>query len=233
MRHTDAPATSAAPESLADLLGGRRGALDASVPPVGFVAAWLITASVGWASLVALVTGALVALLRWRRGERPLAVVLGLLGVAVAAAVAVRTGRAADFFALQLAANAASALAWLAGIAVRWPLLGVVVGVVLGQRTRWRRDPELLRGYSIASWPWVAQYTLRIVVFGLLYWASFRWDAAVVGLAAARVALSWPLIAVCLAASWWLLRRSLPTDHPGLRHPRTPGRPSTEGDYGK
>jgi hypothetical protein len=35
----------------------------------------------------------------------------------------------------------------------------------------------------------------------------------------ARVLLSWPLVAVCLAASWWVLRRSLPPDHPGLRHP--------------
>jgi hypothetical protein len=54
-----------------------------------------------------------------------------------------------------------------------------------------------------------------------LYWASFYWDGAVVALAVARVALSWPLVAVCLAVSWWLLRRSLPADHPGLRRPRS------------
>jgi hypothetical protein len=41
----------------------------------------------------------------------------------------------------------------------------------------------------------------------------------VVALGAARVVLSWPLVALCLAASWWVLRRSLPPDHPGLRHP--------------
>jgi hypothetical protein len=63
----------------------------------------------------------------------------------------------------------------------------------------------------------VAQYVLRVAVFGLLYWASFYWDGAVVALGVARVALSWPLIAACLAVSWWLLRRCLPADHPGLR----------------
>jgi hypothetical protein len=215
-------------ESLAELLGGRGGALDATVPPAVFVAVWLATGrSVGWASGAAVVAGLAVAAVRWRRGERPRAVLLGLLGVAVAAVVAVRTGRAADFFAVQLAVNAASALAWVVSIAVRWPLLGVVVGAVLGQRTRWRRDPDLLRGYGVASWAWVGQYVLRVVVFGLLYWASFRGapgfrDAAVVALGVARVALSWPLIAACLAVSWWLLRRSLPADHPGLRHPRLP-----------
>lgn len=208
-------------ESLAQLLGGRRGAMDATLPPVVFVAVWLVTGrSLGWAAAAALAVALVVAVIRWRRGGRPRAVLLGLLGVAVAAVVAIRTGRAADFFVVQLAANAASALAWLVSIVVRWPLLGVVVGTVLGQRGRWRRDPDLLRAYSVASWAWVGQYVLRVAVFGLLYWASFRWDAAVVALAGARVALSWPLIAACLAVSWWLLRRALPDDHPGLRHPR-------------
>jgi hypothetical protein len=217
-RATVPPATG---ESLAQLLGGRRGALDATVPPVVFVGVWLASGrSVGWASAAAVVAAALTAAIRWRRGERPRAVVLGLLVVAVGALIAVRTGRAADFFLVQLAANVASALAWAASIVIRWPLLGVVVGLVLGQRTRWRRDPALLRAYSAASWVWVGQYLLRVVVFGALYWASFVWDAAVVGLALARVALSWPLIAVCLAVSWWVLRRFLPADHPGLRTPQ-------------
>jgi hypothetical protein len=208
-------------ESLTELLGGRRGALDATLPPVVFVVGWLASGrSVVWASVAALVCGVLVAVVRWRRGERPRAVLVGLLGVAVAALVAVRTGRAADFFAVQLAGNAVSALVWAVSIVIRWPLLGVVVGAVLGQRTRWRRDPDLLRGYGVASWAWVGQYVVRVVVFGLLYWASFQWDGAVVALGVARVALSWPLVAACLAVSWWLLRRSLPADHPGLRRVR-------------
>ncbi|HEY3259326.1 MAG TPA: DUF3159 domain-containing protein [Pseudonocardiaceae bacterium] len=221
MQSAASPPADVQRESLAQLLGGRRGALDATLPPVVFVATWLITGrSVALASGAALLSGALVAIVRWRLGGRPRAVLLGLLGVAVAAVVAVRTGRAADFFVVQLAVNAASALAWAVSIVIRWPLLGVVVGTVLGQRTRWRRDPDLLRGYSIASWAWVAQYLIRVVVFGSLYWASFYWDGAVVALGVARVALSWPLVAACLAVSWWLLRRCLPADHPGLRRVR-------------
>jgi uncharacterized protein DUF3159 len=203
------------PDSLTAVLGGRRGALDAAMPPAVFVAGWLLTnRSVGWASAFALVAALIVAGLRWRRGARPYAVLVGLLGVAVAAYVAVRTGRAADFFLVQLASNAASALTWLVSMAVRWPLLGVVVGTVLGQRTRWRRDPDLLRGYTVASWAWVGQYLVRVAAFGALYWA-------VIALGVARVALSWPLVAASLAVSWGLLRRSLPDDHPGIRHPRT------------
>jgi hypothetical protein len=35
------------------------------------------------------------------------------------------------------------------------------------------------------------------------------------------VVLTWPLVAACLAVSWWVLRRTLPPGHPGLRHPAT------------
>ncbi|MGH3824893.1 MAG: DUF3159 domain-containing protein, partial [Pseudonocardiaceae bacterium] len=137
---------------------------------------------------------------------------LGLLGVLVAVLIALYTGRAADFFLLQLLSNVVSALVWALSVLVRWPLLGVIVGGVLGQRTAWRRDPDLLRAYSLASWMWVGQYLIRIAVFTPL-WAL----SAVVGLGVARVMLSWPLVAACVAVSGAVLIRVLPADHPGLR----------------
>ncbi|MFY1577447.1 DUF3159 domain-containing protein [Verrucosispora sp. WMMD703] len=206
------------PESLADLLGGRRGAVDATVPPVAFAVGWLVAGRSVWVGVVAaLIAGTVVAGWRLRRGDRPRSVLVGLLAVCVAALVAVRTGRAEDFFLVQVLANAASALAWAVSILVRWPLLGVVVGTALGQRGRWRRDPALLRAYGRASWVWTGTYLLRVAVFVPLYLGGH-----VLALTAARVALTWPLVAAALAASWAVLRRSLPAGHPGLRHPVTP-----------
>lgn len=99
-------------ESLADLLGGRRGAVDATLPPVAFVVAWLASGeSIGVAGTVAVTVAAAVAGWRIRRGAKPRAVVVGLLATSVAAVIALRTGRAADFFLLQVLSNAASALA--------------------------------------------------------------------------------------------------------------------------
>jgi Protein of unknown function (DUF3159) len=201
------------PQSLTALLGGRRAALDATVPAVAFVLGWLASGrSLGWGAGAALVSGIAVAALRWHRGDRPLAALLGLLGVCLAALIALYTGRAADFFLLQLLSNVVSALVWALSVLVRWPLLGLIVGGVLGQRTAWRRDPDLLRAYSLASWVWVGQYLIRIAVFTPL-WAL----GAVVGLGVARVMLSWPLVAACVAVSGAVLVRVLPRDHPGLR----------------
>ncbi|OJF13685.1 DUF3159 domain-containing protein [Couchioplanes caeruleus] len=212
----------AEPESLAEVLGGRRAALDATVPPVVFVGGWLAGGRSIWVGAgAALVAALVVAGMRLRQGDRPRAVLVGLLGVCVAALVALRTGRAEDFFLLQIVSNAASALLWAVSIVIRWPLLGLVVGAVLGQKTRWRRDPDLLRAYGRGSWIWVLQYVVRLAVFVPL-WAAH----AVVALGVARAVLTWPLVAACLAVSWWVIRRSLPGDHPGLRHPRT-GEPAT------
>ncbi|MEV0156264.1 DUF3159 domain-containing protein [Micromonospora sp. NPDC050686] len=208
-----APTEPGPPESLADLLGGRRGAADATLPPVAFAVGWLAAGLWGGVTAAVLTAGGLAGW-RLRRGDRPRAVLIGLLAVCVAALIALRTGRASDFFLIQLVSNAASALAWLVSIALRWPLLGVVVGAALGQRGRWRRDPALLRAYARGSWIWAATYLLRLAVFVPLWLAG-----QVLGLVVVRVALTWPLVAAALGVSWWVIRRSLPAGHPGLRHP--------------
>lgn len=202
--------------TLVELLGGRSGAIEASLPALGFVVGWVaggrsLAAAVGTAVAVA------VAVVGWRlvRRGQPRAAVLGLTGVLIGALVAARTGHAEDFFLVQLLSNAASALVWVVSIWLRRPLLGVLAGAVLRQRGAWRRDPVLLRGYQSASWWWVGSYVLRTAVFTVLWTAG-----AVVALGVARVALSWPLVAATLALSWATLRRHLArAGHPGMRHP--------------
>ncbi|WP_432757819.1 DUF3159 domain-containing protein [Saccharopolyspora erythraea] len=216
-RQTDtAPAPEADRDSLMRLLGGRTTAIDASLPPVVFGLAWFVFGeSIAAGGAAAVVVGAVIAAWRLRKGDRPVAVLVSLLAVSFGAIIALHTGHAADFFLIRLVTNAASGLVWVVSIVVRWPLLGVVVGTVLGQGRRWRRDPALLRAYGRASWVWVCQYLVRLVVLIPLWTAN-----AVVALSVAQVVLTWPLVAVCVAVSWWVLRRALPEDHPGLRHPQ-------------
>lgn len=202
-------------ESFADLLGGRRAAIDATLGPlafgVGFVAG---DRSIGWGVGAAVAVTLALGLWRLLRGDKLRAVLVGLLGVVVAALIALYTDRPEAFFLIRIFTNAASALAWAVSIVLRWPLLGAVVGAVLGQRGTWRRDPALLRAYSRASWVWVGQYVVRLAV-----WLPLYWTGKAAALAFTTAALTWPLIAACLAVSWYVMRRSLPADHPGLRHP--------------
>lgn len=205
-------------ESLARLLGGGRAAVEGSVPPIAFLLSWLatggdLTASVVWS----LVASAAVLGLSIAQRRRPRAVLIGMLATAVAAIVAHSTGEARNFFLIQLLSNAASALAWTVSIVVRWPFLGTIVGAVIGTGVRWRKDPALVRAYSRASWIWVLQYVLRVVVLTVLWWLDeTTW------LAIMRAALTYPLIIACVAVSGWVLFASLPTSHPGIRKPQIP-----------
>jgi hypothetical protein len=207
-------------ESLASVLGGRRGALDASLPPAAFVIGWLVAGnSIAWGAVAAIVVAVAVGMFRLARGDKARAVVVSLAAVIAAALIALHTGRAEDFFLIQVLSNVASALLWAASVAVRWPLLGVVVGLLLGQKAKWRRDPALLRSYSWATLVWSCQYVLRVVVYLPLWWTG-----QLVALGIARTALAWPLQALTVAVSGWVLYRTLPRDHPGLRlAPENPG----------
>lgn len=213
-------------DTLVSLLGGRRGAFDATAPLVVFILTWLATGrSIGWGVAASLVAAAGIAVVRLRRRTKPRAVLLGLLSVCVAGIIVLYTGRAADILLPRILSNAASALVWAGSIAFRWPLLGVVVGALLGQKARWRADPSLLRAYSVASWLWVAMYTMRVAVL-TPFWLSEHENFAVVGGGVAQILLSWPLLVLCLVLSGAAVKAVLPSDHPGLRHPAASGTPS-------
>src|SRR5258705_823603 len=108
-------------ETLTSLLGGGRGALDATVPVVGFVGGWLIGRSVLWGALTAVVVAAGIAGWRLRRGRPPRAVLIGLLAVLASRPVPLYTGPADGLFLFQTFTNAAHALASTLGILLRRP----------------------------------------------------------------------------------------------------------------
>ncbi|GAB3653396.1 DUF3159 domain-containing protein [Glycomyces tarimensis] len=206
-------------DTLVSLLGGRRGAFDATAPLVVFILTWLAAGnSIAWGVAASLASATVIALVRLRQRTKPRAVILGLLSVCLAGIIVLYTGRAADILLPRILSNAASALVWAGSIAFRWPLLGVIVGVLLGQRSRWRLDPDLLRAYSAASWAWVAMYALRVAIL-TPFWLTEQATVAVLGGGAAQVLLSWPLLVLCLGVSGAVIKARLPQAHPGLRHP--------------
>jgi hypothetical protein len=188
--------------SLAESLGGRLGIVESGLPAIAFVTAY--TASGQDATLsaaIALGIGAALAVARIARRQTLRYALSGLAGVALAAFIVSRTGRAEDFFLPGLLMNAGYALAYLISILVGWPLLGVIVGAVTGQGMSWREDPEQVRAYARASWIWVAMFVLRLAVQLPLYLAG-----AVVALGVARVAMGAPLFAIAAWLSWLILR---------------------------
>ncbi len=194
--------TSAAPPSLTDAVGGPLGIAESALPSVAFVATYTASGQDTRAALVvAVALGVVFAVARIVRGKTVQFALSGLAGLALSAYVVSRTGKAEDFFLPGLLANAGYALAYLISILVRWPLLGIIVATLRGQKMDWRRDPVQLRAYSRASWIWVALFSLRLAVQLPLYLAG-----APTALGVARIAMGVPLFAVGIWLSWLILR---------------------------
>jgi hypothetical protein len=190
------------PPPLLDALGGPLGMAESVLPSAAFVIAYTASGQETRPAIaVALAVGVVFAIARIVRGQTPQFALAGLAGLALSAYVVSKTGRAEDFFVPGLLANAGYALAYLISIAVRWPLLGIIVASLRGGDMSWRKDPEQLRAYSRASWIWVALFSLRLSVQLPLYLAG-----AVVALGVARVAMGIPLFVVGIWLSWLVLR---------------------------
>jgi hypothetical protein len=174
---------------LVDAMGGRHGIAESGIPALVFVIAYTatgndLTAAV-WSAVGVGVVAAVVRLLRRETLQFALA---GLAGVALAAFVASRTGRAEDFFLPGLLLNAGYAAAYAISIAVRWPLIGLIVGALLGEGTSWRENRDEVRLYSRASWIWVGVFVLRLAVQLPLYLTG-----SLVALGVAKTAMGLPV----------------------------------------
>ena len=122
------------------LLGGPWGAVESMAPTVLFAATYLVSGDdLGVAVVVALVAAAVLALVRVWRKERPVRVLSGLVGVTVAALFAAWRGSPEAFFTIRVLANVLSALAFAISIFIRRPLLGIIVGPIMGTGMRWRK----------------------------------------------------------------------------------------------
>ena len=205
-------------------IGGWRGMFDSGLPAVVFVAVYLLNGRVLQPALIAAL-GAGVVILVWRLIRRqPLTQVLaGFAGVAISAYVSSRTGEARDFFLWGLIVNVAYGSAFLISLAVRWPLMGVVVGAITGDPTGWRRDPELRRIFAAATWVWVLVFGGRILVQVPLYLAG--WVGA---LGTAKIIMGWPLFMFGAYVTYRLLRPVFAQRRSAEAPAEGPGDPSAQ-----
>ncbi|MFG1794774.1 DUF3159 domain-containing protein [Nocardia sp. NPDC049149] len=197
----------AAEQTLLEQLGGFSGLISSTVPVVVFVP---VNSFAGLTAAIWAALGAATLILLWRLVRRsPIQpAVSGFLGVGICAFIAYRMGEAKGFFLFGIYTSLVYAGVFLVSMLVRWPLVGVIWGVLNGHGSGWRADRRVLRLYYVATTTWVVVFAARYLVQSQLY------DADRTGwLAFARIAMGWPLTAVALVVTIWAVRRAghLPT----------------------
>ncbi len=196
---------------LRDAIGGVRGVIDSGLASTVFLVVYVVDdRRLGPALWAALAATVVLLGLRLLRREPLRQAVSGVVVVAMSAVIAVMTGRAANFYVVGILVQLAYALAYLVSLAVGWPLLGVLLGPLLGEGFRWHSDPPRRRAYWWASWIWFCVFAIRVGVQVPLYLQD-----KVVSLGVAKLLMGWPMFAVAGLLSWLVLRRVPPSLAPG------------------
>ena len=191
--------------SLLNAVGGKLGIAEATVPFVAFTTVWSLTDhNLLAGGIVAVGLTLALAIARILRRQTLQFAFSGVIGVAFGAFVANRTGNAEDFFLPGILINAGSAIAYLISIAVRRPLLGLIVSTLTQEGSSWYEDPDRRRAYTRASWIWVALFTFRLLIQLPLYLSG-----SVEILAVAKVITGLPLFALGLWLSYLYLRPTI------------------------
>lgn len=187
---------------LSAALGGQRGMIEGAVPTVAFTLTWVVSRDLRLALVISLSLAVAALLLRVVQRQPTRFVLNALVGIGIGAVIASRTGEAKDVFLPGILTNAGYAVAMLASVVARWPLMGFLLGSVTGDPTSWREDAGVVRLCSRLTLVLAVPCVLRVVVQLPLYLAD---ETAWLG--GSKVALGWPLQVAALAAMVWLLNR--------------------------
>ena len=185
-------------------LGGKRGLIDSGLPALVFLIVFNISGKdVDTALYAAVSLSILLTLLRLIKRETIQHAFSGLIGVGICALISKRTGNAADFYLPGLWINAAYGLLYAITNLVKWPILGVILGPILGENLLWRKDPARLNAYIKAGWLWVAMFAARLIVQYPLYKSG---NINLLG--TARLLMGYPLFILTAWGTWQILRKT-------------------------
>jgi hypothetical protein len=193
-------------------MGGWRGVLESVLPSLVFVVLFTMTydreTETGnlWLSLgLSVGLAAIFTIVRLATKSPPSAAIGGLIATAGAAALALWTGRGQDNFVFGFITNGAYGTAFLVSALIGWPLIGLAVGFLMGEGTKWRTDARKRRVFFWLSIAWAGLFALRLAVQLPLYFAG-----DVTALGTLKLIMGLPLFAPLVAVTWLAVRALYP-----------------------
>lgn len=186
-------------------LGGKKGIIDSTIPSLIFLITYNVTHNLKACLYISITTAVLLMIWRLIKRDTLTHSISGFIGIAFCGWFAWKTGEAKDYYAPSLWKNSAFALAYLISILIKWPLIGVLLGPILGENLNWRKNPARMAAYKKATWIWFALFAIRLVVQYPLFKAN-----QLNALGIANIFLGFPLYLVTLWGTW-LVIKSVPT----------------------
>jgi hypothetical protein len=192
-------------ETVLKALGGKKGLIDSGLPAVVFLVTFNVRNDLREAIVAALGLSICLAIFRLAKKDTIQHSISGILGVLICAYFANRSGNASDFYIPKLLTNLAYGTAYLVANLVGWPLMGIVLGPLLGENFEWRKNPQRKKVYIRASWIWVAMFFSRIAVQYPIYRSG---NVNLLG--TVNLAMGYPLFFAAAYGSWLVIKTAPP-----------------------
>ncbi len=200
-------------EQIAEQLGGVRGLVESSIPVFAFVMLNVFLGdtalelpkrtALSWAIAGAVGTAVLIGIFRLARKQPIRHAVNGVVGIAVGAVLAWRTGEAKNFYLPGILITLAQVAVFVISVLVRRPIIGYVWGVLANKgKHDWFANRRLFRTFQWLTLVWAGSLFVRAGVQG---WLWLRDEATAIGIV--RILISWPIYAATFAFTVWAVRR--------------------------
>ena len=188
-------------------LGGTKGLIDSGLPAIVFLVTFNVTDELRTAIWGALGLSLVLAMYRLARKDTIQHSISGVIGVLICAYFANRSGNATDFYIPKLLTNLGYGSVYLIANLVGWPILGLVLGPLLGENLTWRKNPARKKMYLKASWIWVAMFFSRIVVQYPIYKSG---NVNLLG--TVNLAMGYPLFFAAGYGTWLVIKSEPPVE---------------------
>ena len=195
-------------DKVINALGGKKGLIDSGLPAVVFLIVFNINQDLQGAIWASLSLAIILAIWRLIRKDTIQHSISGVIGVLICAYFANRSGNATDFYIPKLLTNLGYGTVYLIANLVGWPILGLVLGPLLGENFTWRNNPRRKKMYIKAIWLWVALFFSRIAVQYPIYKSG---NVNLLG--TVNLAMGYPLFFAAAYGSWLIIRSEPPIDN--------------------
>ena len=188
-------------------LGGAKGLIDSGLPAIVFLVVFNVTDQLRAAIMGALALSLVLAIYRLARKDTIQHSISGVVGVLICAYFANRSGNATDFYIPKLLTNLGYGTVYLLANLAGWPILGLVLGPLLGENFSWRSNPARKKMYMKASWIWVAMFFSRIAVQYPIYKSG---NVNLLG--TVNLAMGYPLFFAAAYFTWLIIKSQPPVE---------------------
>jgi hypothetical protein len=175
-------------ELLDKAIGGWRGLVDSALPSMLFILIFVFQKKLNNALVASLALGGVLLVIRLFERKSLTQVFSGFIGLSISVFLTWRTKDASNFFLTGIVTNGIYGFFLLISVLIRKPLIGYLVGSLVGDTSGWLKHPLLVRAYTTVTWLWVAVFSLRLLVQIPLYLND---NIALLG--TVKIFMGWPL----------------------------------------